>query len=340
MNLITSTEEFKKYTAIDINTNFDTLAPFVAEAEQMYILPLLGQAFYDEYLPLYLASVREDPAPVALTANNAKLLPYIQRALAYYALLLSIPHLSVTYGDLGIMQNRSEKGDAAPRWKEEKLQMHALRYGDIHSEKLLEFLEANADNYATWNSSSANTKKSGVIVYSTAIANKHIRISNSRRIYLALFETIKAIEARHISKLISKDQYDTLVAALKAGNATDKQKALISMLEPIIAKRALYNQIQFLRVQINETGLLIYSGTDSLVALGQLATDADIKILRQQLKDDMFGFEADERELQQFIEDHIDDYPQIKASPIYTVQPDPGPTFRPKNDPNNKHFIV
>lgn len=315
-----------------------TLSPYVNEAEQLYVIDLLGKEFYAEFLPLYTASVSETPTP--LSPANAALLTYIQRCLAYYTQLLAIPHLAVTFGDLGVRQHRGEDSDAAPRWLIEKLQFQAHKNGDIHADKLLVFMEENMADYATWAASSANTKQSGYIVFGTAIASKHIDINQSRRVFMKLKAKLREIETRHIPKLISQEQYDELVAGLKANNLSTANKELVEKLEPIICKRALYLQLPFMRVQINENGIFIYSGTDDLIKHEHLATDADIKYLRQQLMDGEFGYLADEQELRQFILDNIDDYPLIKASPVYTVQPDPGPTWRPSNDPENKHFVV
>lgn len=347
MGLIATIAEFKKYIAIDGNTKMATLQPYIDEAEQLYMVPLLGQAFYDYYHPLYLDYI--NPPNTALSANNAKLLPYIQRCLAYYTQLLAIPHLSSTFGEMGVRQHRGEDSDAAPRWMIEKLQLNALKNGDINADKLLEFLEKNATavagNYEQWFADiNANTKLSGSIVYGTTIASKHIPINNSRRVFIQLKNKIREIESRYIPKLIGKTQYDELVMQLKIGgvaNPTADNKLLIEKLEPLICKRALYMQLPFMRVQINENGIFVYSGTDDIFKPGQLASDADIKILRAQLMDEKeFGYLADEAELRQFILDNIASYPLIQASTVYTVQPDPGPTWTPKNDPDNKFFSV
>lgn len=343
MSLITTISEFKKYIAIDANTKMATLQPYVDEAEQRYILPLLGQAFYDAYHPLYLASVAETPTP--LSTQNAKLLPYIQRCLAYYSQLMAIPHLAVSFGDMGTRQHRGEDSDPAPRWLQEKLQFTALQNGDLAADKLLEFLENNATavagNYEQWFADAvANTRMSGYIVYGTTIASKHIPINNSRRVYLQIRNRIRDIETRIIPKLIGKDQYDELVTQLKTGSTTAANQLLLEKLQPIIAKRALFMQLQFMRVQITEFGVFMYSGSDDILR-NNLATDADIKILKQQLLDeDEMGYLADENDLRQFILDNIASFPLIKSSAAYTVQPDPGPTWESKNDPDNKFFSV
>lgn len=336
MSLITTIAELKQYLALDANAKMATLQPFINEAEQVYIIPLLGQEFYDEFAPLYAASVAETPVP--LDPAEAALLPYIHRCLAYYTQLLSITHLAVTFGDRGTRVHLSDDSTAAPRWQQEKLQFQAMKNGDTHADALLRYLEDHATDFATWAASTANTKKSGLIVYSTAIASKHISINESRRVYLRLLPTMREVEKRIVNKLIGQEQYDALVSALQDGDATDEENDLIEKLEPIISKRALYMQLPFMRVQINENGVFVYSGLDELNKY--FATDADVKLLRQQLIDSEFGYLADEQALTQFINDNIADYPLIEASEVYITQPDPGPTFKPNNSPENKHFIV
>jgi hypothetical protein len=406
MSLITTIAELKQYILIEDNAKIKTLQPFIDQAEQLYIIDLLGKDFYDEFLPLYIGSVAS--SPVALSDDNKKLLPYIQRCQSYYAQLLAIDQLSVTFGELGIRVHRSEDSDAASDRKTEKLQVGALKNGDIHADKLLEFLEQNAtpnpteiewtdaltfkldgsgdgkfciqpdtddkvrywqtkidDNinnqpptdplvdedanwieipagvYTTWYSSTANTKNSGFIIYSTAIASKHIDIGTSRRLFIKLRAKIQDVEKRIIPKLVSPEQYAELVDHLKANTLTDQNKALIELVEPIVCKRALYMQLPFLSISVAADGLWLYSDFNQLRDRWFLATDDDEDDLRCHLKDEKdFGYLADEQRLRAFMLDNIEDYPKIKASSIYTVQPKPGPTFQPHNCPDNKHFIV
>jgi hypothetical protein len=343
MSLITTIAEFKKFVDIDVNAKIDkSLGPYINEAEQLYLVDLLGQAFYDEFVAAYKASV--DPSPTPLSADNLLLQPYIQRCVAYYAKFLAIPNLSVTFGDMGVRVHRGEDSDAAARWLIEKLQLECLKNGDTHADKLLEYLENNATNskYATWFASDANTKKSGYIVYSTAIASQHINISRSRRIFLQLRNTMRDVESKYIIKLIGQAQYDELVAELKAGTVSPDNAKLIDRIQPIVSKRALHIRLPFLRVSIQSDGIWLYSDTNAeLRDRGFLAAEEDIDELQCELKDnEITGFLSDEEELRQFILSNIETYPLIKATGVYTVLPDPGPTWTPKNERETKFFSV
>lgn len=328
----------KNYVAIDGNTKMATLTPHIVEAERVYLIPVLGKPFYDEFSAAYAA----DPG-TPMGAERTALLPYIQRSLAYYTQLVSQLHLSITFGELGTRQHRSDNSDPAPRWQQEKLQFQSLKNGDLHADKLLEFLEANAtdiNDYHTW-LSTAGTKNSGFIVYSTQVASKHIDIGDSRRVFLKLRPTLQEVERRMVPKWVGQAQYDDLVTKLKAGTTSTEDKALIEKIEPIVCKRALYMRLPFLRVQLTENGIFVYSGTDDLYLLGKLATAEEVKALRLQLIDSELGYLKDEENLRAFINEKIDDYPLIKASTAYTVTRTPGPNWNPIDPgPDDKYFAV
>jgi hypothetical protein len=346
MPLISIISEYKKYIAIDANTKLASLNPFRDEAEQLYLVDLLGQSFYDELNTAYAAAVVATPNDPfsSLSAPNKLLFPLIQRALSYYTLLLAMPHLNVTVGELGTRQHRGEDSDPAPRWQQEKMLLSYLKSADTHADRLLSYLEANASvsNYATWFSGAFNTRRSGLIVYNTAIASKYIEINESRRIFKKLLPKIKDIEANYVVKQLGEAQYSEIVTQLKAGTLSVNNKKLTDIIEPLVAKRALYLQLPLMRVQIDSGGVWLYSDVDDIRKKDFLSTKQDVENLRDHLKsENEFGFEHDEQMLNQYLMDNINTYPLVKASGVYTSRPDPGPTWTPADpNPENKFFVV
>jgi len=336
MPLITTISETKNYLAIDINTRIESLQPFINEAEILYIKPLLGADFYATLIADYDSDLTQ------MTADHQEAMPYIQRALAYYMAYLSVNQMGVNFGDMGIQHQHGENSMPAPQWKVDKLQLNYIQQADVHAEKMLEFLEANASalKYADWyNDLSVNTKLEGWMVNTTRAASMYIDINESRRIFLRLKKRIKEIEAGYIKRLICADQYNALVTEIQSDSVSAENELLIDQLRPIIAKMALYLTIPSLRISIGDQGIMLYSSNDGIITK-QSADKEQVKNLLNSLKCEPFGYEADERNMEEFIKDNIADYPLIAASECYTIATDPGPTWRVENSSDNKHFSV
>ena len=338
--LLKSIEELRKYVPVDVNMDFATVQPAVEEAEQIFIKDLLGD-YYPVYQGLY--DTYYAGLPTAATEPLKDLMPYVQRALAYYTMYLSVENLGVNIGDSGIQQQSGQNSQPAPRWKVRALQLKYLMQADRFADQLLEFLEntASAILYQEWfEDAVANTKMSGAIVYSTKIASKYIDINNSRRVFLRLKKRITEIEQHNVRRLICKDQYDELVTQIRTGSLSSENSALIAHLESYISKRALYLTLPSLAVQVSHEGITMFSSNDSVVS-EQVAPPRQIEDLKRSLKDaEWNGFDDDEAKIRQFIEDNIADYPLIMASTCWTGKADPGQKFAPDNDPCNKHFSV
>ncbi|NVJ47289.1 MAG: hypothetical protein HWE07_09180 [Cytophagia bacterium] len=337
--LFKTTDEIKDFISIDVNTDFDSLSPFIREAEILFILPLLGEAMYTTLDEDY--NDAEDPLS---NEANAALMPYVQRCLAYYAGFLSIDEMGVNMGDAGIMQTRADNSEPAPKWKVDNLKANRINQADIHAEKLLSYLEktASISVLADWYSSTANTIAEGRILRTAEQASQYVDINNSRRLFLRMKSRIREVEESFILQIIGEDQYIEIVTQIKADSLKNdtENKALVKKLEPIVAKMALYETLPFIRVQITDQGITIITTNDSTITK-MAASDAQVDKLRMQLKQSpLSGFQADIDKLKKFIEYNIDDYPLIEASTAYTSKPDPGPKRPPVIDPTKKHVSV
>jgi hypothetical protein len=340
MALFRTTAEIRKYIAIDVNMKFDKLKPSIDDAELRFIKPLLGESFYTEFSAAYAAAA----TPGELSNDNQAILPYIQKALAFYAGYLMIDEIGVQVGDLGIQQQANQNSQPAPAWKVTNLLMKYITSADSSAELLLEFLEDHASPsvYGSWYADiDANTAMSGTIVYKTSIASKYIDINDSRRVFLRLKKRIRDIESTYVKSLICGPQYEEIATQLKTGSLSAANARLIEKLEPIISKKALYLTLPAIAVSIDDKGIMMYSSNDS-VTQKQIAGIQEKNELRKILKDvDQGGYESDEATFKSFLSEKIADYPLISSSPCWTTKPDDGSnTWRPINDPCNKHFSV
>jgi hypothetical protein len=342
MALFKTIDELRLHINIDVNMKFATMLPHIELAEMDFIIPLIGKDFYDEIHEAYNAEPPLSPDLIAL-------MPYIQRALANYAGFLGIEEIGVKVGELGIQQSTNINSHPAPMGKVTNLKLKYINAGDRAADLLLEFLEmasiipeggGEEDRlYKTWYDSEYNTAISGAIVYKTAIAKKHIDIGDSRRLFLRLKKRIKDIEAVYVKRLICKDQHEEIIAQLRAGTLTNPNKALVELLEPIIAKKALHGALPGLPVIITAEGLFIQSSNDGAVQKLQAAA-AEKTALQNDLKSGGFGYEDAEATLAQFLNENIADYPLIEDSPCWTnpISTTADDKWKVDNDPCNKHF--
>jgi len=341
MALFKATEEFRKYKAVDLNTNFETLLPYVSNAEEEFMKDLLGDDLYTALEADYQANTDGTGVNVNMDADLLALLPYVQRPLANYAYFLGFNEIAANVGDAGIQVITGQNTQPAPKWLQDKLLSKALRDADLYADKLLAFLETNKATtaYAEWANSPCNTIAAGMIMQSASMASDYIDIKDSRRIFLKMKRFIKAIEDKEIRRLICDDQYDRLVTGIKDDDLTTAENDLIDKLRPVIAKEALWLTMPTLVISIEADGIFAYSFSDSTITK-TLATAEQIKNYRIGLREGMYGWENDIEALKQFMKDNISDYPLIEASKCYTLQPDPGPTWKVDNYSDRGHFSV
>lgn len=101
---IINEEYFKQYSPIPENYNIKEIKPFFKVAEQLWVLPVLGQALYDELLEQVCAN--------RITPENSTLLlviyPYLSFAICYEAL----PFISYHFSQVGVTKGKSDNSDS------------------------------------------------------------------------------------------------------------------------------------------------------------------------------------------------------------------------------------
>lgn len=97
-------EYFKQYSPIPDNYNIKEIKPFFKVAEQLWVMPLLGQALYDELIEQVCAN--------EITPENSTLLlviyPYLSFAICYEAL----PFISYHFSQVGVTKGKSDNSDS------------------------------------------------------------------------------------------------------------------------------------------------------------------------------------------------------------------------------------
>ena len=99
--LLVSEDKIKAFTALHENVRVEDIAPFVVEAQDLYLQPALGTKFFK--------SLKEAVYTNTLTANETELLEeYITPMLIHRAFALSIPFIKYKVVDKGVLSGTSE----------------------------------------------------------------------------------------------------------------------------------------------------------------------------------------------------------------------------------------
>ena len=101
---IINEEYFKQYSPIPDNYDLNEIKPFFKVAEQLWVLPIMGQALYDELL--------EQVCENNVTPENATLLlvtyPYLAFSICYEAL----PFIAYHFSQVGVTKGKSDNSDS------------------------------------------------------------------------------------------------------------------------------------------------------------------------------------------------------------------------------------
>lgn len=147
---IRTAAELKNYLLIaDHRRTWEKLWPNMTKGHRKEILPILGQTLYDALLVRY----REQTT----TADDDKLLPYVQALIAHYSLWKTLPKLPVMIEEEGIRTITSTDGmNTKQLAHEERLRQLIVQvecdYNEAKSD-LIEFLFKNITTYTDFETS-------------------------------------------------------------------------------------------------------------------------------------------------------------------------------------------
>ncbi|MGB5821466.1 MAG: DUF6712 family protein [Saonia sp.] len=182
--LLKSIEDVKKYVSVNKNMEWESLSPYVIQADRKYIKTLVGDALYDTYSG-------GDPAE----ANPKKVYELLLEASANLAWFLYLPLANVQVTDSGVSVAQGDNYKAAEWWQIRDLRRSFLDAGFTALDEALKIMEANDAEFASWKGTDGYTIFKELFVKRTDTFNRWFNISNSRRTFLALRPYM--LEAHH-----------------------------------------------------------------------------------------------------------------------------------------------
>ena len=193
-NIISTIEELRATVRINASVPWETAAPFLETARDIYLVRYLGEE---------LVTQMESDTPEERFTSVIRL---ARKVLGPLAMWLGNSELSVRISDSGFTVERNDKFAPASEDKIAKVQESLERRGFQYLDVLLEYLEIHADEFPEWKNSRYFTLRGGNYIRSARQFQEcGVDIAYSRLTFEQLRGLMTLIEERYIRELLGDD---------------------------------------------------------------------------------------------------------------------------------------
>lgn len=267
MALFRHTADLKLFADVHLQTEWSTLLPYVEQAENDYIIPLLSQQQCEVFSLAVnnLNNTTRSFDQIFSSVLELQCFQLIARSLANYALYEAFPFLNTSVGDIGVVQQQSKEGTAtaAPQWRYESRRAAHLSIGDSYADKMLAFLELHKSIFTGWAASTSFTINKDLFIADSKTLSDYLGTGESRRAYLALRPYIRLAE-KYVVAAIGKETYDEIKTQMQANPAavSEHNKLLLPYIREAVAWSAYYEGLPFIAIKITGDGVQVMSRND------------------------------------------------------------------------------
>ncbi|HQU51426.1 MAG TPA: hypothetical protein PK643_00360 [Saprospiraceae bacterium] len=211
----------------NISMAIESLSPVMEMAAEEHLLQWIGRDQFND--------IREAYDTSDMTDQQAALLPYIQRPLAMLGLHEYSKVGGIMFDESGIHRTENEYQKSAYKYQENEYRNWMLNNGYTAIELMLNFLEANEDDYPIWQASTAYTKNKSLFINTSEAFRDYYSKSISRYTFEMLRPVMEDVEIFAIHSTLGDDQYEELKTAITEKTETTQQTALIRVISKAVA---------------------------------------------------------------------------------------------------------
>lgn len=292
-----------------IHRHFDwnaELKDMTIQAADLYVVKYMSQAEYDALATAYASNT--------MTAEQTALLPYVQRAVAYYTYMLMHDTHQVHMTPQGLQESYSDDGTSRPasNWAKFDSKSNAANFADSYMDKLMAFMEkqaVDANEYALWQASDEYQSVFELLLWDSSQLGMYLEGGNSRRLLHDIQPSMRWVQDRDILPMLGETLYEALRTAVKDRPTTPITPAnqdLLDRIRPYLAKKALMEAIPMRRVELSNGGIFFRSYDGPVTKSHQATSDNAIQHLLARLDTQA---ESVKVSLLRWLDDHTADYP-------------------------------
>lgn len=147
----TSEEFLKDKTPINENLDIKKVVPFLGNAQEVWIQPLLGTALYNR--------LQEGIVNQNLTPSEEQLIRILRPAHAYYTVFTALPFIAVELRNAGLVRSANENIQPAEYSFYKELLNQVKNTAEFYATRVTQFLCDNKSVYPLWTDSTGIASK-------------------------------------------------------------------------------------------------------------------------------------------------------------------------------------
>ncbi len=234
MAIITDITTILKHIPVNDGFTYSLIKPFIEQAEEKFLLPIIGREFYQEL---------EDG-----NIEDEKLVNFVERAISNIAFWLYLPIGNVEISDAGIRINSTADKKTAFEWQVNQVLNSVASLGMDNLEMMLQYLEAPrpageaTDPFAIYKASAEREASQKLFLPNATEFNAYYAIGRSRLTYICLQTICRHVQQEMIDPLMPED-------------LTTLEPAAIRCIKSAIAYQTILEALHQLAVDISPMGL-------------------------------------------------------------------------------------
>ena len=251
----TSTDQtaslYRYCTAFSQNMDWEKVLPFVEDAEQEYIKPAIGEAFYDELITALAGTP---------TAEQTVAINVLRPAVAWFTFEKTLLGLALSVSEMGPAEAVDSEGRwLFPRkWVSEAGRLQAFRNAHRKLEEALRYLENNETYYPTWYNSDAYCKEVELFIPNATVLGEYLPLESGRSIFVKLKPAIKKAELHYIKPVLGEALFDKMkqIRTTPGANFTLIQAELQEKIRFSLTEWMQHYAVPFFRLRFTELGMI------------------------------------------------------------------------------------
>lgn len=234
--LLTTKQEISIFLPTSVQESAQSILTLAADAEETYLLPVLGRPLFNEVNKLYQeVSLNEDwylPQNQKETPAKNQLIRICQEVVVYMTLANNAGLFSVSLNDAGLNTPSAQGYEEADEKRIDRFVKDAWKKGQRAVDRLLLFLEEDAQNKSPnfaemWKKSKYFFRNNDTL-FSTAVEfDRYVSIDESREWFVKLLPDIRFCQDTYLCPQLGYGLIEALVKSLTTPEELEEKDARV-----------------------------------------------------------------------------------------------------------------